>query len=282
MKVFKLLVVLFALSFLSTTLRAEEPKPIKALLILGGCCHDYKGQKDVIAKGLAERTYIEVTIAYDPDPGSKHKNPVYDSADWAKNFDVIIHDECSAEIKDLAVINDTILKPHKDGLPAVLLHCAMHCYRSEGFPKATPWFDFTGLATTGHGPQQPIAITYTDKEHPITKGLEDWTTINEELYNNTQGKVFETAHALAKGKQEWKDKDGKDRAAEAIITWTNTYNGKTKVFGTTLGHNTKTVADPRYLDLITRGLLWSVDKLNDTYLKPVKKEAAPAPAPATK
>ena len=51
------------------------------------------------------------------------------------------------------------------------------------------------------------------------------------------------------------------------MAWTNTYNGKTRVFGTTLGHNTATVADPRYLDLVTRGLLWAVDKLDDRYLR---------------
>ena len=43
---------------------------------------------------------------------------------------------------------------------------------------------------------------------------------------------------------------------------------KTRVFATTLGHNNATVEDPRYLDLVTRGLLWSCDKLNDSYLKP--------------
>ena len=52
---------------------------------------------------------------------------------------------------------------------------------------------------------------------------------------------------------------------------TNLYNEKTQVFGTTLGHNNETVADPRYLDLITRGLLWSVDKLDDAHLKPAKQ-----------
>jgi len=42
------------------------------------------------------------------------------------------------------------------------------------------------------------------------------------------------------------------------------------VFGTTLGHNNTTVGDAKYISLITRGLLWSVDKLNDAYLKPAK------------
>ena len=155
---------------------------------------------------------------------------------------------------------DTILKPHKDGLPGVVLHCAMHCYRTDGWNRriATPWMQFTGLISTGHGPQQPIAVTYVDRDSPITKPLGDWTTVNEELYNNAAGKLEPTAHALARGKQ---------GRVESIVTWTNTYNGKTKVFGTTLGHNSATVADPRYLDLVTRGLLWAVDKLDDRYLR---------------
>jgi hypothetical protein len=31
------------------------------------------------------------------------------------------------------------------------------------------------------------------------------------------------------------------------------------------------VADPRYLDLVTRGLLWSVGKLDKEHLTPAKK-----------
>lgn len=252
----RLAIVLTLTAFLGVA-RAEDAKPLKALLVLGGCCHDYDKQKDILKKGIEERANVEVTIAFDPDKGTKHLNPVYANAEWHKGFDVVIHDECSADVKDLDVING-ILKPHKDGMPGVLLHCGMHCYRSQGFPKDTPWFEFTGLATTGHGPQLPIEITYVDKEHPVTKGLENWKTINEELYNNVENKVRDTAKPLARGKQ---------GAADNVCVWTNTYNGKTRVFGTTLGHNNATVQDPKYLDLVTRGLLWSCDKLNDTYLK---------------
>jgi type 1 glutamine amidotransferase len=241
-------------------LRAQEEKPIKALLVLGGCCHDYEKQKDVITKGVSERAKVEWIVAYDPDKGTKHKNPVYDNPEWAKGFDVVVHDECCSDVKDPAVI-ETVLKPHKEGLPGVILHCGMHSYRSEGWPKATPWFDFTGLPSTGHGPQLPIAITFTDKESPITTGLEDWTTVNEELYNNSSGKLLDTAKPLARGKQVVKNKEGKENEVDVVVAWTNTYNQKTRVFGTTLGHNTATVADKRYLDLITRGLLWSVGRL---------------------
>ena len=142
---------------------ARRPGPLRPTftrsrpsLFFGGCCHDYKAQQEILSKGLAERARVEVTIAYDPDTTTGHLNPVYEKADWATGYDIIISDECTSGIKDLAVINRIFLEPHRHGLPAVLLHCGMHSYRSEGYPQATPWFEFTGLASTGHGPQAPI------------------------------------------------------------------------------------------------------------------------------
>jgi len=240
--------------------RGAEVKPIRALLVLGGCCHEYSKQKDILVKGISERANVAVTIAYDPDTGTTHLNPVYDDPNWAKNYDVIIHDECTSDVKDVTLI-ERILAPHRNGLPGVILHCGEHSYRSEGWPKSTPWFDFTGLASTGHGPQVPIAITFADKESPITLGMANWTTIQEELYNNAAGKLLDTAKPLARGKQTYKGSNGEEVVSDCVSVWTNTFAGKTRVFATTLGHNSETTSDPRYLDLVTRGLLWSVKKL---------------------
>jgi type 1 glutamine amidotransferase len=265
------LLALTLLSLIPLGARADDdPPPVKALLVLGGCCHDYAKQKDALTQGISARANVQWVIAYDPNTTTKHLNPVYEKDDWYKGFDVIVHDECSSDVKDPATIQK-ILKPHRDGLPAVVLHCGMHSYRSEGWPKATPWFEFTGLASTGHGPQLPISVTFVDKESPITKGLADWKTINEELYNNSAGKLHETAKPLARGSQTVKSKDGKERTDDVVVAWTNTYNGKAKVFATTLGHNTTTVADERYLDLVARGLMWSVGKLDAEHMKPAKK-----------
>lgn len=261
----------------SDAARPDEPRPIRALLVIGGCCHDYKTQKELLTKGVSARANVQWVVAYDPDTTTRHLNPVYASDDWAKEFDVVVHDECSADVKDPKVV-DRILRPHRDGLPAVVLHCGMHSYRTEGYPKMTPWFEFTGLVTTGHGPQVPIAIAYLDSESPITRGLTDWRTGPEELYNNPTGRLLETAQPLARGRQTYRTKDGTDRTDEAIVAWTNRYNGKTRVFATTLGHNNETVGDPRYLDLIARGLLWAVDKLDDpAYCKPARKVLADDP-----
>jgi type 1 glutamine amidotransferase len=250
--------------------RGEKAQPIRALLVIGGCCHDYAKQKDILTKGIAARANVKWTVAYDPDTGTKHLNPVYEKPDWAKDFDVVVHDECCSEVKDESLIA-RILEPHRQGLPAVVLHCGMHCYRSKGYPRSTPWFEFTGLPSTGHGPQAPIAITFIDNDSPITKGVTNWTTGKEELYNNAAGKVLDTAHPLARGQQTVTGKDGRQRTEDVVVAWTNLYKGKARVFATTLGHNNATVADGRYLDLVTRGLLWAADKLDDAHLKPAKK-----------
>jgi len=44
--------------------------------------------------------------------------------------------------------------------------------------------------------------------------------------------------------------------------WINKY-GKARVFGTTLGHGNETMSRSEYLDLVTRGLLWACDKLDE-------------------
>ena len=47
------------------------------------------------------------------------------------------------------------------------------------------------------------------------------------------------------------------------------------MFNTTIGHNNDTVADGRYLDLVTRGVLWAADKI-EANGQPKAGYAAPA------
>ena len=134
------------------------------------------------------------------------------------------------------------------------------------------------------GAQLPIEIAFTDRSHPTTKSLADWTTIKEELYNNVQ--VLPTAKPLATGRQivppktkpgEPADPAAKPAEAKAVVVWANEYGpNRTRIFSTSLGHNNDTVADDRYLDLVTRGLLWSARRLADD----APAAAAPAGVPA--
>ena len=246
---------------------AAAAKPLKALLVAGGCCHDYLKQKDILKAGIEARANIEIVVAYNPDSGTKPKFDAYMKDNWYAGYDVIIHDECAADVKEVEYV-ENVLAPHKAGIPGVNLHCAMHSYRVGEFQKPVTagtkdamWFEYLGLQSFLHDWQQPIAITIVDKEHPSMKGLNDWTTIKEELYNNVQ---LLGGHALAKGKQALNG--GKEW--ENVVVWTNEYGPKkTRVWSTTIGHNNETVSDARYLDMVTQGLLWSCNKLNDSYLK---------------
>ncbi|MEY3391569.1 MAG: hypothetical protein RLZZ322_417 [Verrucomicrobiota bacterium] len=264
------LLALAALAGLTSPLAAEQ-KPLRVLVVAGGCCHDYATQKEVLKKGIEARVNAVVEVAYDPTKSTKPLFELFKNPDWGKNFDVVVHDECAADITDQAYVAN-IVNAHKNGLPAVNLHCAMHSYRWGNFKQPVKagddnasWYEMLGLQSTGHGPQQPIAISFTDKSHPVTAGLADWTTINEELYNNVQ---VLGAKTLATGNQkipEKKDKKGKvtpASEANAIVAWTNEFGPKkTRIFSTTIGHNNATVEDARYLDLVGRAVLWSAGKL---------------------
>ncbi|QIF01583.1 discoidin domain-containing protein [Roseimicrobium sp. ORNL1] len=259
------LAVLITSAFTATVYSAEA-KPLRALLVCGGCCHDYAKQHVILKDGIQARANVQVSVIHAEDRGTAPYFPIYENKDWSKGYDIIIHDECAASMKEPQYVQN-ILDAHRNGLPAVNLHCAMHSYRIG----KNDWFEYIGLQSASHGPQEPIELKFVDTEHPITKPLKDWTTIKEELYNNVN--VF-GAHPLAMGKQRIKQKDGSIKDVDYIVAWTNEYGDKkTKVFSTTIGHNNDTVADARYLDLVTRGLLWAAGKLNDDYLKPYKGEA---------
>ncbi len=263
---YAIVVACSVLAFHTTPASAADPKPLRALLITGGCCHDYANQKEFIKKGLEARINIVVDQVHTDDKSTKPPLAILGNPDYAKGYDLVIHDECGSDISDPATV-EGILAPHRAGLPGVNLHCAMHSYRT-GNPnqRATPgtphalWFDYLGLQSSGHGPQQPIAITFTNLQNSPIRGLPEWTTVNEELYNNIQ--VLDTATPLAWGKQSYKTRNGADRTENFVVIWSNLYGPqKTRVFSTTIGHNNATVEDARYLDLVARGVLWATGHL---------------------
>ena len=176
-----------ALAFPSLAATAPAPKPLRILLITGGCCHDYAAQKDLLKQGLEARAHVVVEHMHTADKTTRPSFPAHTNPHYADGYDLVIHDECAADIADPAMVQN-VLAPHLAGLPGVNLHCAMHSYRVTKDFK-TPlapgsagalWFDYLGLQSSGHGPQEPIAITFTDTDSPITRGMENWTTIKED------------------------------------------------------------------------------------------------------
>jgi putative membrane-bound dehydrogenase-like protein len=252
----QLFLLTLCLSFTSSLFAADTPpEPLKVLLITGGCCHDYTAQKDILKHGLEARAHVDVVAIQQGGSATNSKIELYEDENWADGFDVIIHDECFSDAKDIPWV-DRVLKPHRDGLPAVVIHCAMHCYRDG----RDDWFKFCGVTSRGHGAHYAHEVLNRDAAHPIMQTFPaGWANPAGELYRIE--KMWPTAHPLA---------STKDRALanEQVCVWTNEFGEKkTRVFGTTLGHHNETVSDPVFLDMVTRGTLWAAGKLDKGYLK---------------
>lgn len=222
--------------------------PIKALLVTGGCCHDYDKQKIIIPAGISERANVEWTVVHEGGKSRDHKVSIYSKPNWADGYDVVVHNECFGAVKDEAFV-EGIAKVHKDGKPGVALHCSMHSYRAV---ETDEWRKALGVSSYNHGKHAPIEMTNLKKEHPVMKGFPDrWTTPKGELYNIA--KLWDSATPLAMGKANGK---------ENVCVWVNQY-GEGRMFGTTVGHHNETMAEDTYLDLVTRGLLWACGKLGE-------------------
>ena len=253
---------------------AAEPKdgvkPIKALLVTGGCCHDYEKQKKILTDGISARAPVVWVVVHQGGTATTSKIPLYENADWSKGFDIVVHNECFSDIPDPAW-TARVLKPHREGLPAVVIHCAMHCYR-DGTDE---WFKFLGVTSRRHGAHYPFDVMNVAQEHPIMKGFpEKWSTPKGELYQIE--KLWDTATTLGHAAS-------KETKKNETCLWTNMYNGNTRVFGTTVGHYNEEMEDPVFLNYVTRGLLWAVNRLDDKHFKAINekaKDTGPVPTPA--
>ncbi len=234
--------------------KAADPAPLRVLMVTGGCCHDYEQQKLILAEGISARANVEFTTVHEEGPEGKkdksHKISIYEKADWASGYDVVLHNECFGAVDDVAFV-DRIAKAHFDGVPAVMLHCSTHSYRMAGTDE---WRKCVGQKSMSHEKARDLHVINLKPEHPVMKGFPmEWLDKMDELYKNEV--LYDNFVPLAKAYGEETKKDHN-------VIWLNTY-GKAKVFGTTMGHANATMCDPVYLDLVTRGLLWATGKLGE-------------------
>lgn len=238
-------IFLLALS-LAQSVADEKPK-IRALLITGGCCHNYLFQSTALIEGVRPHADVEWTIVLEGGFGTRGKAAFYSRDDWHKNYDVVVHNECFANTTEEDYIKG-ITEVHKAGLPAIVIHCAMHTYRAAKFDD---WRQFLGVTSRRHDHQSRYPTKVVNGDHPIMKGFpSDWVSPKDELY--VVDKVWPNATPLVTAKSE---RDGKEHA----VFWVNQY-GKARVFGTTFGHTTDTFTDRVFLDTIGRAMLWTTEK----------------------
>jgi type 1 glutamine amidotransferase len=238
---------LFTLLALAASSALAAPAPLRALLITGGCCHDYELQAKALTEGSAKFGAFTWTVVNAGGKGTRGQIPLYDNPDWAKPYDVVVHNECFADTTDAAYIRK-ITAAHKAGTPAIVIHCAMHSYRAATIDD---WREFLGVTSRRHDHQSRYPVRAVKASHPALQGFPAvWTSPMDELY--IIEKLWPRTTVLADSVSE------KDASVQPAV-WVNDYHG-TRVFGTTFGHSNATWQDPVFIALLSRGLLWAAGR----------------------
>lgn len=229
---------------------AEKPPALRALLITGGCCHDYANQKRIITEGLSQRANVTWDIVHEGGDGKDHKISVYEQADWARKYDIIVHNECFGAVTDEQFVKSIVA--HHSGVPAIFIHCSLHSYRNSG--AAESWRELIGVTSRSHEGKRSLKVVNLMSDHPVMRGFPaEWMTPNGELYKIE--KRWPNCTPLAQAY-------GVDTKMDHTCIWVNHYGG-TPVFGISLGHHNETMNTEEWLGVTSRGLLWACGKLQD-------------------
>lgn len=102
----------------------------------------------------------------------------------------------------------------------------------------------------GHSARHVFPVKWTDREHPVARGLEPQFLANDELYHRMDHKP--NIHVLAAA---YSDPAMNGTGKQEPIVWTVPF-GRGRVLHTTLGHDLSAMAQPGFLAVFTRGLEW--------------------------
>jgi type 1 glutamine amidotransferase len=134
----------------------------------------------------------------------------------------------------------------RNGKGTVLLHCALHTFR-----HVPAWTELLGVRTITHDGYRELTLKKSRNEHPILIDQpESWQTAGDELY----------AHEyVVKGVTPLLTSYSIQTKSDHVVAWAHVY-GQGRVFGTSLGHDLKTVDSVPYQKLLARGLAWAASR----------------------
>lgn len=256
--------------FLGSALCAElsHAKPRLLYLTQGGDpWHDYTWQAEKFQQTLP--LWIDVAITTVGVEDKKAALKTLKNPDFAADYDILVYNACFAFSTDYKSIFNIRRQAQELGIPVILLHCAMHNFRSTS-PSLGPmgnllsawdrrkwkdkdllpqWSAFTGMDTIIH---EPIATLSLRKaaQHPITEGLPAEVILaHDELY---------LAHSQSKDSTAlyWGESA---RQSEQPVVWIR-QEGQTEVVGITLGHDQNTWNSEFFWQLLSQSVRYLTSK----------------------
>ena len=135
------------------------------------------------------------------------------------------------------------------GKGMMLTHFACGAWDNNEWPEfknlaGRVWFGANGGRQ--HDPHGKFTVEIADPEHPITKGMTSFETLDE-LYTCLTGDA--PIHVVAKATSKV---DKKEYPMAFVLNY-----GQGRVFHTVLGHDTRAYASPGVEELLRRGCVWA-------------------------
>jgi type 1 glutamine amidotransferase len=246
------LIVLAVLALVAVSGQAQAPAPaaaakkIQVLVITGQNGHDWRSCSPYLRQILEETGKFEVRIVEEFRGASAATLAPYDVvvlnySDWRKKPGLRWGDSTDQAFLDYV----------KSGKGLVSYHFSASAF--EGWEEYDRLIG--GAWRTGHGGHSKyhdFKVDIKDKEHPITRGLNDSYPQSDELYANLvmqpDIRVLATAWddpALDKG-------SGKNQP----MLWVKSY-GAGRVFATALGHDVPAMKPEVFRVTLVRGAEWA-------------------------
>ena len=220
--------------------------PIKAVVVTGG--HDFEHDPFFkLFQGYKDIQYVEAAQ-------KDHSELFEDISNW--NYDVIVLYNMSQNLSAKRESNFKDLL--KAGVGLVALHHAEGAFNTSEayrqiigarYPLKPQQIDGKQFATGTYEHGQDMAIKIVDREHAITRGLNDFR-IHDEVY---KGIWFAPDNHVLLTTDHPKN--------DVTVCWTRPSSDNRTVF-LQLGHDSQAYANPNLRELIVRSIRWAAGDLN--------------------
>jgi type 1 glutamine amidotransferase len=240
------------LSIAAGALRAQ--RKIQVIIITGRDDHDWRGATPLMRQYLDAAGIFETRIAEefrDAGPDSLNR---YDAAVLVY-ADKLAEDRWSANSKK--VLQDFV----QSGKGLVVYHHSSTAFKD--WPEFGRMSGGNYYGSAQHSPIHDFPVTFTDRDHPITRGLKkSFVQTQDELYASMQMQPAGSYHVLATGWDDHALYNGKFKTplsgpgANEPLLWTVDY-GKGRVFAIMIGHSANATGSAGFRTTFTRGVEWA-------------------------
>ncbi len=244
--------------FTQESLPLFQAGKIRVLIFSGRNNHDWRTTTPFLKKVLVDSGRFDVRV---------EEEPVGVTEATLAAYEVLVLDYDGprwGDATEKAVENFV-----KQGKGLIAIHAANYAFtglevlgdhhRPTGI-RQPPWPEYLkmiggwwteGPPKTAHAPRHCFTVKFVDREHPVTRGLEDSFRVSDELYHSPR--MSPDAHVLATA---FDDPANGGTGKDEPIIWTVNY-GKGRVLYTALGHDVAAMQESGFVSTFARATEWA-------------------------